>query len=188
MEHLGKDSGEAEDPPAEEGEEGKEFVVEKILIKDISVTAYVIQIVSQAARPVKVNIPQIEMTYSSKDGATIQDLTELIMQTILTAVVNNAGELLPGMIVDGLTEGLEQLPVLADAGVAVVVEGAKVVGVVGEEVGKVLEAVGKDGGKVIEGVGKAVEDVGKGVGKEVGKGLEEVGKGLDGLFGKDKKK
>lgn len=151
-----------------ESAEGKKFAVEEIVIRDVTVHAFLFQVGSQKPREVTVPIDEIRATYDSEDGATVQKLTNLVLSTILVAVAQNAGDLLPGVMLDTLSEGLKGLESIADI----------------EQAGVVIEGVTKEVGEV----GKAVTEQLEGATKKVDESLEGLGKGLGGLLGGDKKK
>ncbi|MBI1336538.1 MAG: hypothetical protein GC164_06210 [Phycisphaera sp.] len=182
MDNLKKlETGEKPAKP-DPNKKSKQFVVENIVIKDVNVHAYLVQIGSAKPRPVDVHIDEILVKYDSEKGADINELSSLIMQTILTSVLQNAGNLLPGAIADGLGEGLKGLTGLADIGIEVTGQAAELVGNVVGEVGKTVGDVAKNLGDSTGEVGKALDGVGKGVG-DVGKGITE---GLGGLLGGNK--
>ena len=113
---------------------------------------------------VKVAIDEIRLINVGSGGVSMSQLTNVIIQAILAAVVQNAADLPIDLITD-LGGGLAGLTGLGlDATFKV---GGEVTALVGDVLGEVTKAVGGAG-----------EDVGK----EIGKALE----GLGGLLGGDK--
>src|SRR5690606_7954931 len=104
----------------------KHFVIDSIVIKNIAVDAHW-QLGSQDMRTVTANIPEVKMSFSTKDGATVEELTSLILQTILRTIAENLGDVLPSVIIDGLFEGVASIGDLAGFGVDVVDGAGKVI-------------------------------------------------------------
>jgi hypothetical protein len=173
------ESGEKPADAAEEEKGGKQFVIEKVTINDVRVEVELLPIGGDLTR-VPVIIPRIELENvgSGGDGIKLAELTSVILKAILTTVVQQAGDRLPGDIAGELTAGLGQLKSLGDVSVQVV--------------GQVTAEVSEKVAEAAEQLGEAAEEAGKDVAKTVDEGTkkvgEELGKGLDGLLGKDKKK
>lgn len=169
----------------EVSEDGKEFVIEKIVITNVKVHAYLMAIGDKPPRGVDVEIPRIEMRVDSVDGVHVSELTRLIIQAVLANVAKNAGTLLPGLIADGLGEGLAGLGSLAEFGVEMVaVDGVKLVGDtlkgVADGVGVVAKSLGEGVGDIAKeiqggdtkGAGGKIKDTAK----EVGNVVKDTGK------------
>lgn len=173
LENLAKLSGGDEGPAADEGE-GKKFVVNEIVIKNVKVKAEVIGGVS-----VPVEIPEIVLTDVGTDsdkGVLLKDLTGIVVAAILKSVAELPANLLPGDIGEGLKGGLAAVGDLGEFGV-------KVIGDVTTEAGKVVGEAAEKVGEAAKGVG----DAAKNVGDEAGKAVDKLGEGLGGLLGGTKK-
>ena len=164
-----------EEATPESEEPGKKFVVNEVVITDVHVDAYLFAIGSQEPRKVEVPIDEIRLKVDSDEGVTVQELTDLIIKTILTTVVRNAGSLLPGVMVDGLAEGLDQLDSLASMGIDAT-----------SQIGGAVTEVTSQLGDITAGIGDATGDVGKGIEdatKGVGDAAKGIGEGIGSLFG-----
>jgi hypothetical protein len=159
-----------EDQPAEDAE-GKRFVVKELLITNVNVRAEVIGGVA-----VPIHIPEIRLTDVGSDsdkGVLLKDLSGIIVTAIMSTVVQQAGDILPGGIGEGLQGGLAAVGDLGEFG---------------------MEVVGDVSAKAQEMVGQATEQLGgasdkaKEVGKEAGEAVDKITEGLGGLLGGDKKK
>lgn len=156
------ESNQSKDPGLSD-ESGRTFVIREVLISDVNVEVDLLPIGGQLNR-VKVAIDEIRLINVGSEGVSMSQLTNVIIQAILAAVVQNAADLPIDLITD-LGGGLAGLTGLGlDATFKV---GGEVTALVGDVLGEVTKAVGGAG-----------EDVGK----EIGKALE----GLGGLLGGDK--
>ena len=156
------ESNQSKDPGLSD-ESGRTFVIREVLISDVNVEVDLLPIGGQLNR-VKVAIDEIRLINVGSGGVSMSQLTNVIIQAILAAVVQNAADLPIDLITD-LGGGLAGLTGLGlDATFKV---GGEVTALVGDVLGEVTKAVGGAG-----------EDVGK----EIGKALE----GLGGLLGGDK--
>lgn len=141
-------------------EEGKKFVIEEVLIRDVAVHADLIPIGGDASR-ITFRIPEIRLKNIGSDtdgGMVISELSGVLIQAIFMAVIEKGGEL-PGNMLKGLSAGLVGL---GDLSVQTV-----------EEVGKAAEEAGQALEKTAD---------------EVGKGIDKTLKGIEGLFKKDESK
>ncbi len=171
LDNLAKlSSGEA--PPAEETE-GKRFVINELVITEVNVKAEVIGGVS-----VPIYIPEIRLTDIGSDsdkGVLMKDLAGIIVTAIMATVVQQAGDVLPAGIGEGLQGGLAAVGDLGDFGMQVI--------------GDVSTQAGEIAGQAAEQLGEGVEQAGEAaqqVGEEVNEAVDKLGEGLGGLFGSDK--
>jgi hypothetical protein len=161
------ESGEAEG----DKEPGKKFVIEEVVISDITVEVDVFGIGGALDRA-RVPIDEIRLTNVGSDGADTSEVTNVVIKAIMAAVLANAADL-PADLVNDLGGTLGGLTSLADMGI----EGSIDVG------GQMSDFAGKTITGVGEQATKAVEDATKGLGE----GVDEAVKGLGGLLGGDKK-
>jgi len=149
--------------PAPSDESGRTFVIREVLISDVNVEVDLLPIGGQLNR-VEVAIDEIRLTNLGSEGVSMSQLTDVIIQAILAAVVQNATDL-PTDLINDLGGGLAGLTGLGfDATFKV---GGEVTALAGDVLGEVTKTVG---------------GAGEHVGKEIGKALE----GLGGLLGGDK--
>ena len=180
LENLEKfKSGESEQ--AEEQEEGKKFIVDKIALTNITAHVDMPVLGMQTFK-----IDRIELNDVTKDnakGVAMEELAARIMPAIMGNVVEMGKGLgkvpleLAGKLTGELTNVASLLGESAGA----------MLGQATGQAAKLAESVLKEGGKALEGaageLGKTVEGVGEGLGKGVG----DLGKGLGGLLGGKKK-
>lgn len=166
----GKDEKEEEPQKQEPAKEGKQFAIHEIVITDIKVDAE-IHTLGGESKKIPIEIPKIQLSYDSEQGAQLEDVMGIIIAAVFKAVVANAGDLLPSVMIGGLQDGLSGIGNLGDVSVETIGQVTGQLGEVGEAAGK----IGEEAGKVSEDAGKAVEDVG-----------EELGKGIGGLLGGNK--
>lgn len=155
------ESAEKASEPAKERptEGGKTFVIEKLTIEDVKVNVELLPIGGEVSR-IPVTIPALELTNVGSDtvnGIQMAEVVDIVVKAILSAVLENTGNLLPADIAGELQNGLKELEALSGQAV-------KIVGSVTTEAGKVVEELGK-------------------VGQDAGKGIEE---GIGNLFGNKK--
>jgi hypothetical protein len=168
-----------EKAPPKESKEGKKFVIDKVSIKDVDVQVDLLPVGGELTR-VPVKIEEIELQdvgSDSADGVMLADLTGILIEAILQAVVEKSGDLLPADITAELRSGLSQLEGLGAAGTLVV--------------GGVTTMVDGELKKVADRGQEAVKELEKS-GKELTEQVDEVGQTLEGtlggLFDKKKKK
>jgi len=169
LENLAKLSG-GEDQPTDDAE-GKKFVVKELLITNVNVRAEVIGGVA-----VPIYIPEIRLTDIGSDsdkGVLLKDLAGIVVTAIMSTVVQQAGDILPGGIGEGLQGGLAAVGDLGDFGMEVV----------GDVSAKAQEMVGQ-AAEQLDGVSEKAQEAGK----EAGEAVDKITEGLGGLFGGDKKK
>lgn len=173
----GTSSSPAPTPTKAEGESGKKFVIKKLRLSNITISAQLIGApgavgdVLNKATDVNVKLDTIELTDVGKTGTgvggtgvSMGQLAGIIVQAVLSAAADKAGGLLPGDMFNDLKSGLGGLKPLADMGVGMVGSGAKLIGDVGK------------------GAAEAVGDVGKKVGEGLGEGVKGIGDGLKGIL------
>lgn len=163
MDNLKKfESGEKKEKAPEE-KEGKRFVVQKVVVRDVHVEVEMLAVGGNLTRvPITIEAIELENVGSESDqGIPLAELTNVILKSILTSVVDKAGDVLPAGIKSELTAGLGQLKGLGNVSVQVVGEvTSQVTEQLTESVGKVGEGLGQAGKKVEKGVGDLL-DIGK---------------------------
>jgi len=168
LENLAKLSSEG-DQPAEQAQ-GKRFVVNELLITNVDVRAEVI-----GGMAVPIHIDEIRLTDIGSDtdkGVLLKDLSGIIVTAIMSTVVQQAGDLLPGGIGEGLSGGLAAVGDLGEFGMEVV----------GDVSAKAQEMVDQ----ATEQLGGVTDKAGE-VGKEAGEAVDKISEGLGGLLGGGKK-
>jgi hypothetical protein len=154
------ESGQAQQPKA--SGPGKQFKINEISITNV--TAHV-DLLGVAGGISKLNVPiqEIKLTNVGSDGSGVDlaKLTSIILQAVLTAVVDKGGGLIPADIANEIKSGLNQLSGLS--GVKV-----EALGKVGEDLTKVEKTVEKDIKKEEDKLKKDIGDLIPG-GKKPGK-------------------
>jgi hypothetical protein len=161
LDHLASVSGGQNEPVEDTGEEGKKFVIKELVITDVKVQAEVI-----GGMSVPITIPEIHLTDIGTDsdkGVLLKDLSGIILTAILTSVVEQAGDVLPGGIGEGLQGGLAAVGDLGDFGMKVV-------------------------GDVTAQAGEMVDEAAEKLGEEVDQAMDKVTEGLGGFLGNKKDK
>ena len=166
--------GKPKEPKAGSGG-GKDFVINKVEIKNITAHVDLLPIGGDATK-VDVTVPEIILTDVGQGGVPMSQLVNVITQAILTAIVKNGGGLIPGDILGELQGQLGQLSSLGDVGVKVLDNAGQIVGEFGKNAG--------DLGKAAEDVTKAANEAVEGAKK----GAEDAADKIKGLLGGDKKK
>ncbi len=161
-------SGGGSQPAGESG--GKKFVIDELTLSDISVTARASG-VPLTDKGIEIKVPKIvlkDIGSAGSDPVGLEQLTGMIVQAVMEAVMEAGGGQLPQVFAQSITNGLAGLGDVFDSKLSV-------------DLGNGLKDLGG-------GVGKAVEDVAKGAGEAIGKGVEDAAKGIgdavDGLFKK----
>lgn len=170
-------SGEKAPPP--EGE-AQQWIIDDLQVRDVHVIATVEGLAAET-QTVEVTIPQIVLKDVKSDS--LAELQGQVLKQILSAVIQQAGTQLPGIMLTELTAGVGRIGDLGEATLTKVAEATAIVG-------DVTERVGEIGGKAGEAVQEAQEKVGE-VRKQADEALEDVTQGLGGLLGggdKDKPK
>jgi hypothetical protein len=155
------ESGQTQQPKASSGP-GKQFKVNEISITNV--TAHV-DLLGGAGGVSKLTIPiqEIKLTNVGSDGSGVDlaKLTSIILQAVLTAVVDKGGGLIPADVANEIKNGLNQLSGLRGVGV-------QSLGKVGEDAAKAEKAVEKDVKNEEEKLKKGIGDLIPG-GKKPGK-------------------
>ncbi len=141
---------------------GKTFVIEEVVIRDITVHADMIPIGGSLTKMPPVRIPEIRLEDVGRgDALSMGDLVATIVTAVLEAVsMKVAG--LPGDIAKELGAGLEGI---ADLGIDVVGE---VTNVAGDVVGGAAREIENAAGEAAETIDGAAEEVGNAVNKILG--------------------
>ncbi|MFO0827601.1 MAG: hypothetical protein U0572_05565 [Phycisphaerales bacterium] len=164
-------------PEAKSDEGGKKFVIDEFTLTNITVTARPAGI-PLAGQGITIKVPKVQLKdigSGGKDPVGMNQLSGLIITTVMQAVLDASGGQLPAVFAQGIANGL------GDIGGAF----TKGVGSIGVDLGKGLQGLG---GNVGGAIGKSVEDAAKGVGKGVEDAAKNAGdaikNGVDGLFKK----
>ena len=158
----GKKEGDTKDKPSEKepdevaGEaEGKKYLLEELIIEDVTVHTQVIPEAGKLSR-LTVKIPNIHMKNVGSDtgqGDLVAQLSGTVLQAILTAVAKKGGDLIPETIITGLDGALEGLDAI---GAVIVDEAANAATELGKEIHNVVneasEQIGEELDKVFEGL------------------------------------
>jgi len=178
LDHLAKVTGGGEEPAPDTAEEGKKFVIKELVITDVNVKAEVIGGIS-----VPIKIPEIRMTDIGTDsdkGVLLKDLSGIILTAILATVVEQAGDVLPGGIGEGLQGGLAAVGDLGDFGMEVIgdvsAQAGEMVGEAAEKLGEQAEVLGEKADEAKEKAGEAVDKLSEGLGGLMGGKKEEAPK------------
>jgi len=171
LDHLAEvTGGGGDEPAADTAEEGKKFVIKELVITDVNVKAEVIGGVS-----VPITIPEIRLTdigSESDKGVLLKDLSGIILTAILATVVEQAGDVLPGGIGEGLQGGLAAVGDLGDFGMQVVgdvtAQASEMVGEAAEKLGESTEEISKKAKEATDQAGQAMDKVSEGLGGLLG--------------------
>jgi hypothetical protein len=173
------ESGEKPAAQTAEHKGRKKFVIQKVVVRNVRVAVELLPVGGDLTRvPVIIERIELENVGTAGDPVQLAELTSVVLKAILTAVVDRAGEVLPGDIAGELTAGLGQLESLGDVSVQVL----------GQVTAEVLENVGEAAGQLGEAAQQASEDIAKTVDEGIKKVGEDLGKDLEGFLGQDKKK
>ena len=155
----------SDEEPAED-QAGKKFIVNEIVITNVKARAEVI-----GGMAVNVKIPEIRLKDVGSDsdkGVLLKDLSGIIVAAIMSSIVEQAGDVLPGGIGEGLQGGLAAVGDLGNFGVEVI----------GEVSAKAQEVLG-EATKQIEGA----TDAAKEATKQAGEAVDKISEGIGGLLG-----
>lgn len=169
LDNLERLSSEEEPAPPEQ-EEAQQWIIEELQVRDVHVIATVRGLAAET-QTVEVTLPEIVL--ADVRSESLAELQGQVLKQILTAVIQQAGQQLPGIMLNELTAGVGRI---GDLGQATLSRVADVTHIVGDLGGKAGEAV--------EGAREQVE----GVGKEADKAIRGVTEGIGGLLGGKKDK
>ncbi len=160
------ESGEKAEPAPSEGE-GPGFIINEIRITNIDVYAAFFPIGGDLTA-VPIQLDEVVLTdVGQPSGVKMEELMNIIVKALLSAVANKAGDL-PGGMGEELLNGLANLESLGDLGIGVISGGTEIIEGVGAEATKALEDATKAGEDAIDDAKKAAEDLTKGLGNLLG--------------------
>jgi hypothetical protein len=151
-------------------DDGFEFVIQEIIIKDVTVHADVLPVGGELTRA-NAHIDEIvlENVGTAGDPVDMAQLIAIVTQAILESVAKGVAGL-PGDIAGELTSGLGDLTGLGDMGIDVAADiSGQIIGISGN--------LGEEATHALDGLESAAEDIGK--------GLEDAASGIGNLFGGD---
>ena len=186
QEEPSKEEPSKEEPKDEEEQEqeqdkppGKGFVIKQLTIADVTVHA------DWAGQTVRVNIPEIPLSDIGSDtegGVVLSQLSGIIVEAILKAVVENAGNLIPAGLVNELNQGLASIGKLGDytAGAVTEVTAAAAEALEGAatELKEATADIQKTAAEATAELNKAAAQGGK----ELNKAAKQIGEGLNSLL------
>ncbi len=139
------------DTSGEPNQEGKRFVIQQIVIRNVNVIANVLPIGGRATS-LKFQVPEIRFAYDDEEGLPMGQITSTILKAILKSVVDKAGGILPDDILGGLGSQLAGLEDISKLGVEMVGDLTKPLEELGKDI-KGLDKVGEQVGKTLDGLG-----------------------------------
>lgn len=144
---------ENKDKPAAPKDEGKKFIIDEIVIRDVSVRADVIGIPG-ASPAVTIPIREVRLKNvgTAEGGATPAQIATVVVKAVLASAVEAGGGLIPADIAGELKGGLSQLQGLGEYGVEAI-----------GQAGEVLKGIGGAAGEALQDVGKGVKDAAESV-------------------------
>ena len=166
MEKLQKEAAKTKegDTTSETGKKQKGFIIKEILIKNIKVNARV----NGMDIPIKIDMIKLNDIGSNTDsGVVLSQVSGIIIQAIIKALIRNAPEVLPNILLNGLKEGMGGVGNIGDYSFQTL----------GNMVGQLPG--GEPFQKALGGMGGATNQIFQ----ESGKGLQDLGKGIGGIFG-----
>ena len=169
----GSTSAVSDKPAKDESDPGssRKFVIDQLKVTNVKVSVAV-EPISSATAPSTVTINQIIVKDigKKKDGADLDQLIAIVVQSVVDAVIKSAPSEIPAIMMQGIEGGLSNLTSFDFGNVQF--DGGKGL----QDVVRSISGIGKSTGT--KDVSDAIEGIGKG-----------IGKGLDDLFkaGEDKK-
>jgi hypothetical protein len=174
-----------QDEQNKDAQPGKKYVINDVVIRNVNIHASLLPLVGKLTE-VDLRIPEIHVKNvgsAGDNGVAMQEVTNLLMKSLLTAIAQKTAGALPAEMLADLDAQLSKLKEVPVEIIGDVTKqaGTRVEGVVGE-LGKGLGDLGNgtagNGGldKIGEGAGKVGKDVTEGAGKA----LEGIGKGIFG--------
>jgi hypothetical protein len=149
----------------EPAEDGKRFIVRELLIEEVAIHADVLPLGGEAAR-MDFKIDEIRLsnvgTETSK-GLLLSELAGVIVQAVLSAVVEKAGHLLPPDMLGDIAGGLSELKSLGELGINVASSAGEVIGNVAHEAEAAVGGAVDKAKDAVEGATEGIKDLGKGI-------------------------
>lgn len=180
LNHMKK--GETQKTPEPEAKDGKKFVINEVVISNVTVHADV-AIAGQKIDPVEVKIDEIRLKDVGSDtdsGVLLSELMSKLTQATLQALLKQGPQLLPQAIFAGLGVGMQGLGDVTKMPMDIIGNVTKTVGgQTSQMVDGALKQIGGDLNKQIENATKPIQ-------KELGGALKKLGGALGGQ--KEKKK
>lgn len=167
------ESGGAPSKPKSGGGGGKDFVIKKVQIDNVTAHVDLLPIGGDATK-LDVTVPQIVLTDVGENGVPMSQLVNVLTQAIMTAIVKSGAGKIPTEMLGELQGQLSQLNSLGDVGVQVF-----------DNAGQVVEQFGKTAGEIGKGAGEAAKKAGEAV-EGAKKGAEDAANKIKGLLGGDK--
>ncbi len=172
LDNLKKLSGPPDPSKPQPGDEGKRLIINELTITDVTVhvdvAAFAANPAVQVAGPGKIDVPVKEIKLRNVGrtgegvggtGVTIGELSSIIVQAVLAAVVENAGDQLPGDLLKDLTGQLAQLDGLVNIGVEIGGKAVNIAETIGQEAGQAVQGAAKEAEKAVEGIGRELEGI-----------------------------
>jgi hypothetical protein len=133
--------------PADPSSEGPKFVVSSLVLEGAAVKVTNFTGVQQLTGDVDIAVPRIELKdVGSAEPLTTSELISLIVKTVMSTTVANAGGVLPADLLDGIRGQLGDLAGLDDLGITAIGD----IGALGDELQEKAEEVLDD----VEGRGR----------------------------------
>jgi hypothetical protein len=152
LERLG--SGEPGEKPDDGG--GKRFAIERIVLTDVDATVDLLPLGGEATR-VDIRVPQI-VVEDLKSDMTTAEVFDLVIRTLLAAVLQNGAGLIPDDMLQDLEGRLNALGGLAFDVTGGAVQASKEILSTGEEVlKKGAEEIGDQAGEALKGIGEILK-------------------------------
>ncbi|MFA9479639.1 AsmA family protein [Phycisphaerales bacterium AB-hyl4] len=113
LEHMEKLQG----PPEEQPRDGKKYIINEVVISDVVVKAAVLSLGGEEPRVVTIRLDNIRLTdvgSETEGGVLLEQLSGILINALLQAVVEQAGDALPSLIAGDLRGALAGLGDLGD--------------------------------------------------------------------------
>jgi hypothetical protein len=122
--------------PADPSSEGPRFVISSLVLEGAQVKVTNFTGVQQLTGDVDIAVPRVELKdVGSAEPLTTSELIELIVKTVMSTTVANAGGVLPADLLDGLRGQLGDLAGLDELGITAIGD----IGTLGEDLQKKAE-------------------------------------------------
>ena len=169
LDNVKGSTSEGSDKPAkDESDPGssRKFVIDQLKVTNVKVSVAV-EPISSATAPSTVTINQIIVKDIGKknDGADLDQLIAIVVQSVVDAVIKAAPSEIPAIMMQGIEGGLSNLTSFDFGNVQF--DGGKGL----QDVVRSISGIGKSTGA------KDVSDAIEGIGKGIGKGLDDLFKG-----------